>query len=198
MSGIATAIAGSAVIGAVASNNASKRATRSADNAAANELAFNQERYDDWKEVYGDLQSNLSDYYNNLSPDFYETQGLEAFNKEFELTQTRLQESLSQRGITDSGISAQLEQQGEIGAAEQRAKIRATAPAMAAEEKTRFLQIGLGQNPAGSIANTLANQSNRTATDAANARRAAGQATGAAIAEIGNAAGALANYDWSS
>lgn len=195
MSGIATAIAGSAVIGAVASNKASKRATKAASQASDEEMAFNQQKYDDWKEVYGPIQENLADYYSNVSPELYEAQGLEAFNKEFETAQARLEQSLAQRGIQDSGLSAQLESEGEIGAAQERARIRLEAPSAAAAEQSRFLQIGLGQDPSGQIANTLARRTNTTQSQASMAQQAAGQATGNAIAEIGNAATALIDYN---
>lgn len=195
MSGIATAIAGSAVIGAVASNKASSRATKAASQAADAEMAFNQQKYDDWKEVYGPIQENLADYYSNVSPELYEAQGLEAFNKEFETAQARLEQSLAQRGIQDSGLSAQLESEGEIGAAQERARIRLEAPSAAAAEQSRFLQIGLGQDPSGQIANTLARRTSSTQSQASMAQQAAGQATGNAIAEIGNAATALIDYN---
>lgn len=195
MSGIATAIAGSAVIGAVSSNNASKRASKTAATASANELAFNQQRYDDWKAIYGGIQENLSEYYSNISPDLYEAQGLEQFQQEFETSQQRLSESLAQRGIVDSGLSAQLEQQQQIGGAQERARIRMSAPTLAAEEQSRFLQIGLGQNPASSVAATLANRTSQTSANAQNAQRAAGQATATALGEVGNAITAIANYN---
>ncbi|ANY29561.1 DNA ejection [Pseudoalteromonas phage PH1] len=195
MSGIATAIAGSAVVGAVVSNNASKRATKAASAASESELAFNQQRYDDWKEVYGPIQDNLSDYYSNLSPDLYEAQGLEAFNAEFQKAQDDVATSLAQRGITDSGLSAQLAQQGAVTAAENRAAIRMDAPAKVAELQSNFLQIGLGQDPSGDIAGTLARNTGTTQNIATQSQIAAGQATGNAITEVGNAAVALANYN---
>lgn len=195
MSGVATAIAGSAIVGAVVSNNASKRATEAASEASESELAFNQQRYDDWKEVYGPIQDNLSNYYSNLSPDLYEAQGLEAFNAEFQKAQDDVATSLAQRGITDSGLAAQLEQQGAVTAAENRAAIRMDAPSKVAELQSNFLQIGLGQDPSGDIAGTLARNTNSTQNIATQSQIAAGQATGNVITEVGNAAVALANYN---
>lgn len=194
MSWGAVALAGAAVVGSAMSKSSADKATRSADNAAAAELAFNQQRYDDWKEVYGPIQDNLANYYSSITPDMYEVQGLEAFNKEFEIQQQRLDETLAQRGIADSGIAAQLDLQQELGAAESRAKIRMSSPALAAEEQSRFLQIGLGQNPANSVAATLGNQAVLKAQNANQQQQVAGQAIGTAITEIGNAAGALGDY----
>lgn len=195
MSGVATAIAGSAVLGAVVSSNAAGKATDAASKASQSELAFNQQRYDDWKAVYGPIQDNLSDYYSNLSPDMYEAQGLEAFNAEYQKAQDAVATSLAQRGITDSGLSAQLEQQGAISAAQNRAAIRMDAPAKVAELQSNFLQIGLGQDPSGDIAGTLARNTSTTQNIATQSQMAAGQAAGNAITEVGNAAVALANYN---
>ena len=195
MSGVATAIAGAAIVGGVVSNNASKRATESAEKMAASELEFNQQRYSDWKDVYGSIQDNLSDYYTNLSPDMYEAQGLEAFNAEYQKAQDSVATSLAQRGITDSGLSTQLEQQGALSAAQSRAAIRMDAPAKVASLQSNFLQIGLGQDPSGDIAGTLARGTNNSQNVATQAQIAAGQATGNAVTEIGNAATAIANYN---
>lgn len=189
------AVAGASVVGGVMSSRSASKANKSAAQAAANELAFNQQRYDDWKEVYGGIQDNLSEYYSNITPDMYEVQGLEQFQQEFETSQQRLSESLAQRGIVDSGLSAQLEQQQQIGGAQERARIRVAAPTLAAEEQSRFLQIGLGQNPASSVAATLANRTAQTSANAQNAQRAAGQATATALGEVGNAITAIANYN---
>jgi len=190
----AVAVAGVSLVGSAMSKKSADKATASADRNAANELAFNQQRYDDWKEVYGPIQDNLAQYYGSITPDMYEVQGLEAFNKELEFEQTKLNESLAQRGITDSGVAAQLEAQQSLGAAQTRAQIRMQAPALAAEEQSRFLQIGLGQNPANSVANTLSNQSMMSRQNATAQQQAAGQAAAAAVGELGNAAGALSNY----
>lgn len=195
MSGVATAIAGAAIVGGVVSNNASKRATESAEKMAASELEFNQQRYSDWKDVYGSIQDNLSDYYTNLSPDMYEAQGLEAFNAEYQKAQDSVATSLAQRGITDSGLSTQLEQQGALSAAQSRAAIRMDAPAKVASLQSNFLQIGLGQDPSGDIAGTLARGTSNSQNIATQAQIAAGQATGNAVTEIGNAATAIANYN---
>lgn len=187
MSGVATAIVGGAVIGGVMSKNAADNATEASSQAAANELAFNQQQYDDWKEVYGPIQDNLSEYYTNLSPDMYEAQGLEAFNAEYQKSMDNLNQSLAQRGIVDSGLSAQLTASSEINAAQQRATIRMTAPTQVAEAKSNFLQIGLGQDPTGDVANTLSGITTSAQANANAANAAAGQAIGNAVSTAGTA-----------
>jgi hypothetical protein len=181
-----TAVAGATVLSAGMSRNAAKGATNAASDASAAELAFAQEQYDDWKEVYGPLQDNLSEYYTNLTPEFYEAVGLENLESQLQISNQRLDEMFAQRGIDpSSGIAASIEAQGELDAAEARAGIRRDAERQVAEDKTRFLQIGLGQNPASSVQNTLARQSSTMQQQANLANQAAGQAVGSAIQTIG-------------
>lgn len=188
MSGIATAVVGSAVIGGVVASNSSKRATESAERQSAEAIAFERERYDDWNQVYGPIQDNLADYYSNVTPEYYEAIGLETFAQEQETAMTRLNESLAQRGIDpSSGIQASLTAQSELEGAEGRAEIRRDAPRMAAEDKSRFLQIGLGQNPANSLSSTLSNQANMAQQRATQSQQAAGQAIGNAVSTAGTA-----------
>lgn len=188
MSGIATAIIGSAVVGGVVTSNSASKVQKGADKRSANAMAFEQEKYNDWNEVYGPLQDNLADYYNNLTPGYYESVGLEAFAQEQQTAMTRIDESLAQRGIDpSSGISASLKAQSELGGAEGRAQIRRDAPRQAAEDKRSFLQIGLGQNPGSTLSNELSNQANQAQVRANQATQAAGTAAGAAINTVGTA-----------
>lgn len=185
MSVVAAAVVGSAVVGGVVSNNASKRATKSADRANEASLAFEQQKYDDWKDTYGAIEDNLADYYGNLTPEYYEAMGLQTFQQEYETNMTRLNESLAQRGIVDSGISASLQMQSELGAAESRATIRRDSERNVNAEKASFLQIGLGQNPGNSMSNALQNEASSARARANSAETAAGQAVGNAISTIG-------------
>ncbi len=185
MSVVAAAVIGSAVVGGVVSNNASNRATKSAQQSEASALEFEQERYNDWKETYGDLEDNLADYYGGLTADYYEAMGLETFQQEFETNMTRMNETLNQRGIVDSGISASLELQSSLSASESRATIRRDSERQVNADKTNFLQIGLGQNPANSVSNTLSNQAQGARNRANGAEVAAGQAIGNAIEVAG-------------
>lgn len=202
MSWVATAVVGSAVVGGIMSSKSAKKQAKSADRATdasseatAAQLAFEQERYDDWNAVYGPLQENLANYYQNVTPDYYAAVGLEQFQKEYQTGLTRLNENLAQRGIDpSSGIQASLESQAELSAAETRASIRRDAPQQAAEDKSRFLQIGLGQNPASSVSGALSQSANMRqqnaliqGQNAQNADAAAGAAWGQVIPSIGRA-----------
>tara|TARA_R110000851_G_scaffold158030_2_gene300920 strand:+ start:5860 stop:6480 length:621 start_codon:yes stop_codon:yes gene_type:complete len=182
------AVAGATVLsGTMSSQSASKQA-KVAGKASDASMAFEQVRYDDWKAVYGPLQDNLSSYYQNVTPDYYAAVGLEAFEQQYQTGLQRLDESFTQRGIDpSSGIAASLEQQAELGAAETRAGIRREAPRQAAEDKSRFLQIGLGQNPASSVSNSLSQSAKLQQQQAGSAGQAAGQAWGSAIESTGRA-----------
>ena len=172
--------------GALISSSASKSAANKASAAAKSELAFQQQQYDDWKETFGDVESNLSDYYSNLSPDYYEAAGLQAFEQERKAQMTQLRENLAQRGLATSGVTAAVERADAINAAEQRATIRAEAPSKVAQEQSNFLQIGMGLNPSASYAQSLAQQTQLQQQQSAAASQAAGQAWGSAISTTGD------------
>tara|TARA_R110002153_G_scaffold195163_5_gene348569 strand:- start:2893 stop:3540 length:648 start_codon:yes stop_codon:yes gene_type:complete len=188
MSGIATAVIGSAVIGGVVASNSASKANSTAKELSADQMAFEQRKLDEWNDVYGPIQDNLGDYYNNLTANYYETVGLENFAQEQQTAMTRLNESLAQRGIDPaSGIQASLTAQSELEGAEGRASIRRDAPRAVAEDKSRFLQIGLGQNPGNSMSSTLAQNSNAAQQRATASEQAAGQAIGSAVSTVGTA-----------
>ncbi len=184
--GFVAAAGATVVSGSMASRSANKASGRAAagDEAA---LGFEQEKYDDWKETYGGIEANLSDYYNNLTPEYFEAQGLEAFQQEQQLALTNVRSTLAQRGITDSGIAAQAEIEFANKGATSRAQIRAQAPGVAASEQRQFLQIGLGQNPGASLSSTLSQQAQQANQRANASQQVAGQATSQAVQSVGTA-----------
>jgi len=169
------------LLGASASASAASDASDQAAAASAAQLEFDRDRYEDWQATYGGIQDNLSNYYNSLTPDFYEAQGLEAFQQEHQNQLTQVRETLAQRGLSNSGIAAATELSFAHQGATTRAGIRAMAPAAAAEDQLRFLQVGLGQNPGQSMSQTLAQQSAQANQQANQANIVAGQAIGQAI-----------------
>ena len=187
------AIAGGTMYAANRASSSAKKGRRSAARAAANQLEFDKAQYDDWLDTYGDVQENLSNYYNQVTPDYYAAIGIEEFEREREQAQIRMDEYMQQRGIVGSGIEASLKMQEELGAAETKAQIRRDAPMMAAEEQSRFLQIGLGQNPAGRMSQTLAQQTAYAQQQANLGAAAAGEAYSAAGQAIGRAIDAYTN-----
>ena len=183
-----TAVAGATLVSGYMGSKSADKASDKASEASEAQLAFEQRRYDDWNAVYGPLQDNLSQYYQNVTPDYYASVGLETFQEQYQTGLQRLEENLVQRGIDPtSGIAASLEAQAELGAAETKASIRREAPRKAMEDQSRFLQIGLGQNPASSVGSALSQQTQLANQQSAYANQAAGDAWAAAIPAVGRA-----------
>lgn len=189
MSWSAVAVAGASVAGSLISSNASSKASKSASAASKEQLEFDKQRYEDWKNVYGPIQDNLSSYYSNLTPDYYETLGLEAFELERNNAMDSIETSLAQRGITDSGVATQIKAEADLGAATTRAQIRRQAPAQLAQEQMNFLAVGQGANPANSVSSTLSQQANSARQTANSAASASGQAWNSAIQSVGSLVG---------
>lgn len=186
VAGAAVAAVGS-VTGAVMSSRASSKASKRAAEAQDAQLSFDMERYDDWQNIFGGVQENLANYYNSISPDYYVAAGLEAFEKEREAQMGKLNETLAQRGLSNSGLAATVATENAISSAEARASIRREAPRQAREDQSRFLQIGIGQNPGSSVSSTLGSIATNAQTQANQASQAAGKAMSSAISNTGKA-----------
>ena len=165
MSWAITAAVGTSVVSSYMANETAKDANKQASRSQQNQLNFEKQKYEDWKAIYGDVEANLSDYYNGLTPELYISKGLSAFQQERETAMQRVRETLAQRGIqSDSALAVSIEAQEELRAAETRASIRSEAELKTAEAKQGFLQIGLGQNPSAGLSNALANKASADAT----------------------------------
>lgn len=175
------------VAGAAMSASASRSASKKAAASAANQLEFEKAQYDDWQSVFGPVQDNLSKYYQSITPDYYEAAGLEAFQKERDAQLQQLQENLAQRGLATSGVAAALERSNAIDTAQTRANIRREAPAKAAEEQSRFLQIGMGLNPSSSYSTALSQTAQAQQANANLQAQAAGSAISSAVGTVGSA-----------
>ncbi|AFV51098.1 DNA ejection [Vibrio phage VPMS1] len=185
MSWGAVVAGGAAIVGGAISSKGSKDAAETAAGASAAELAFAQAQYDDWKAVYGPVQDNLAAYYTNISPEYYEAVGVEAIEGEYEVIRNDLDRTMAQRGITDSGVALSIEKDLAISEAEAKADIRRMAPTMAAEDQSRFLQIGMGSDPSSNVSQALARQTSSAQRTSEAASAAAGQAWQGAIQTVG-------------
>ena len=186
VAGAAIAAVG-AIGGSVISSRASSKDSKRAADAQNAQLSFDMERYDDWQNIFGGVQENLSNYYNSISPDYYVAAGLEAFEKEREAQMGKLNETLAQRGLSNSGLAATVATEDAISSAEARASIRREAPRQAREDQSRFLQIGMGQNPGSSVSSTLGSIAANAQTQANQASEAAGKAMSSAVSSTGKA-----------
>jgi len=191
---VATVItAGTAIYGAVSSRNASKRASDVAQQSSEAELAFAREQYNQWQDIYGPIEDNLSKYYQALTPEQATTKGLQAFELERDNALKEVRATLDQRGIGTSGIAGQAELEMAISSSQERARIRAEAPMNTAREKLGFLSAGLGIDPAGTLQTTLSNRSAEAGANSRAASAAAGEAIGAAVEPVANLATEIAN-----
>lgn len=159
-------VAGAMVVSTVASvvmgNKSASAAARAGDQqtvAAANNLAFQQQQYNDWQAVYGPVQKQLSSFYQNLSGDSLIASGLKQYDQQFQQNQQNIQRSFAQRGI-DSAAQTQITAQGGIARAEFGANLRNSAPMVAAQAKQSFVTSNV-TNPNGTnVGNAMNNQAN--------------------------------------
>ena len=182
------AVVGGAAIGfagtLITSRSASSTAREAGDQASDAEQArldFEREQWQEWQDTYGNVEDQLAAYYETLTPSFRATQGLEAHEKEMNRALKNLRENLDQRGIGISGIAGQVETEFAVSSAEERARIRASAPLEVAKEKLGFLQVGLGMNPNEGMRDALRSTSDTAQRTAQETARNAGAASGAVI-----------------
>ena len=155
--GLGTTVA----IGGVNAYNDRKARKGAENNARENkaiqqqELDFQVQRYNEWKDIYGDMQESLSDYYANISPSDILPDELANIQRLGQETQTRIETNLAQRGLDTSGISAQLTMQNELGMASAKYGAINSAEDRIAQKKQSFLAMGLGQE--GHISNNMSN-----------------------------------------
>lgn len=184
--------AGAVVVGAVITSEGSKDSAETAANASNKSLSFEEQKYQDWQNVYGSMQKNLGKYYNTLTPETYAARGVQEFNKSNALELEKINTTLAQKGLLNSGTAAAVTLASGLNAAEKKATIRSTADEVVNAEKSRFLQIGLGQNPGASYSQVLAQQATQAQNQAAQDSATAGKAIGTAVSTVGTA---LSDYN---
>lgn len=110
---------GSSIAGGVMTAKQQKEMNKRIDemNAIARQkLAFAQDMYADWKEMYGDVGNELGEYYANLSADTlkanYRDDNIAASNslmKNVDAARKNLQDTFRKQGMTNSGAAASAE-----------------------------------------------------------------------------------------
>lgn len=116
-------------------------------------------RYDEWQAIYGPIEENLGEFYNQLTPETYTAAGLEYNQEAFQKTKTQTFETLAQRGLDSSGITAAIDSKLGVEKAKMDATTRRDAPFRVAQEKTGFLSQGKGgptYAPQGTVGNVMA------------------------------------------
>ena len=197
------AIIGAGILGAGASIHSANKASSAARGAANRQsaaaqaqLEFNKKQYQDWQDIYGPIQQNLSDYYQRLTPQLYESWGVQNIQAEYQKALEQVNEHLAQRGIDTSGIAAQNELSMAQQAAQQRAQVRAEAPQMVANAQAKFLGLGLGNQGAlaGNISNAYGNMANIAGQQWSLANAQEQQAYGALSNVVGSSLNAYMKY----
>lgn len=185
------AIIGAAAIGAGTSYMSSKSASKSADKAYASadatsqlqyeasmeQLDFQKKQYEDWENIFGPIQDNLSSYYKHMSPDSIASLGIQNIEQSYTQSRQNLDTQLAKRGITNSGATAagltSLENTRMLGKAE----VRTNAPQQVAQQQLGFLSAGLGLQPSlqQGISGAMTNQMNMFGQQATNQQGMANQ-----------------------
>ena len=170
------------VVGSLMGGHAQNKADKRAMGIEQAQLDFERERYQDWKDVYGNLQEGIGAYYNNLTGATISAKEVEAYQQAGQASANKIKATLAQRGISGSGLEAELLSNNIINTEIKKAEAISTADQRAVERKQNFLSIGLGEG--NSIANSMAD----TSANIANTSIASGkqQAT-----SIGNVTGFL-------
>lgn len=178
------AIIGAAAIGAGTSYMSSKSASKSADKAYASadatsqlqyeasmeQLDFQKKQYEDWENIFGPIQDNLSSYYKHMRPDSIASLGIQNIEQSYTQSRQNLDTQLAKRGITNSGATAagltSLENTRMLGKAE----VRTNAPQQVAQQQLGFLSAGLGLQPGlqQGISGAMTNQMNVLGQQATN------------------------------
>lgn len=170
-----TAVAGAAAAGASASASAkaAKANMSAADRAATlqaeaaerqaeiaqEQLDFQKQQYEDWESVYGPVRENLSDFYQDLTPETYTASGLSQIDQQYEATLLEFDRQFAQRGI-DSPAQDALQLQVGLNAAGQKAAIRQRAPLTVASAQQGFLASNVSNPAATGVASSYQNQAN--------------------------------------
>ena len=151
---IVAAVVGAAVVGKMAAD-ASKDASKRQAASAKTQLEFEQAKYNRWLDIYGDVEENLGEYYENLSPETYAAQGLQSQQQEYQAAVTQMKEHFAQADIS-GGAVAGLESQAALENARARATVRAEAPTKVAEAQRGFVSGQVA--PTSGISTTLGQQ----------------------------------------
>ena len=141
------------------------------------QIDFAKQQYEDWKNIYGGIEQNLSNYYDNLSPQLIETQTLQSLQQSYQQQRNEMNQYFAQMGI-ESGVQADLMQELGMQKIRDEATAKVTAPMKAAEAKQSFLNIGLNQKGSAinGIQNAIGNRANLASSFANQETQLANQA----------------------
>ena len=212
--GLVSAVSG--IAGSVSSSKAAKEAAKrqeqyydKAKAGAEAQKAYYQQQLADWRSMFGNVETQVTDYFNNLSPAVRQSQYFQRLEQNYAASSQRLNETLAQRGLSSSGIVAATNTQLLQNLASNKAQAAIQAQDEVAQQKLGFYQLGLGQknrlqagydNAVNQQINLNAQMAGVAGQQAAayeqqatqgiiNAGSALGQAAGSIASALGNSAG---------
>jgi hypothetical protein len=187
MAGAAVVGAGASIYGAMKAGDAAEDATQASSEASAAELNFARENQARWDEVFGPIQDNLAKYYNNLDPNSVAATNVVGIQKAYQESQKQIDVQLAQRGMGNSGLSAELMSKNLYSNEQSKAQARLAAPKQVAAEQASFLGLGMGLESSLQASQQSAYQSMQA--NANNQYNAASQQEASANSSLGNVLG---------
>ena len=150
------------MIGAVDAGN---KAGDSYDKAMASSQAqfdFNQQQLDDWENMFGGLEQNVTDFYTELDPTKYATESKTALFNSMDKSMKQYNEDLSARGMQSAGMKAQADKEMAFAKAEGAAGIDMGAEEHVAGMQSNYLNSKENRrtNATAGVNNAFSNQTN--------------------------------------
>lgn len=177
-----TATVGSMLVGGYSAYSADKNAKdarkdQRASQQRANEmedkaLALEAERVAKWENTYGDIEANLSHYYNNLDPNDYRLEGFDKVREHTAALKTTIKKRFGAQGVSGSDAEKLALTQLELSDSRDIATIDREADKVTAREQASFLSLGLREKAGNESAQT---RGIRSSANAAYARETQSQ-----------------------
>lgn len=102
------------------------------------QLLETQKALQAWEKAFGSIKDNLNNYYNTLNPSSEAARKVQALEANYVQANTRLNESLASRGLSNSGIATQAQAQLLSNLATQKAEAEYTAPQDVAKQQLGY------------------------------------------------------------
>jgi hypothetical protein len=109
------------------------------------QINFNMEVYDKWKDIYGDVFDDLGTYFKNLTGDKQLAMQMTQIQKQTQLANEQLAQEFAARGVSDSGLAMDAYRKNIYNGALAKANAGATVDSMVAQQKLGFAQLGASQ-----------------------------------------------------
>jgi hypothetical protein len=123
-------------------HNQSMSSIREFQKIADEFAAVGKKRFDRYVSMFDPLEEKLHDYYMNLDPDELAARGNQTAQEQYQLAMEQVNADLAARGLLDSGIQGQMNQELAFKMAETKAENILNAPHQVAELQSGWLDYG--------------------------------------------------------